>query len=57
MSTHTIHFMIKFEKFPKISINICFLGLSREFLLGFKNEFELAMVTSHRCSSNWGLPQ
>ena len=31
MSTHNIHFMIKQENFPKISMNICFLGLSREF--------------------------
>ena len=31
INTHIVHFMIKKEKFPKISINICFLGLSREF--------------------------
>ena len=31
MSTHNIYFMIKYEKSPKISINICFLRLSREF--------------------------
>ena len=30
MCTHKIPFMIK-ENFPKISINIWFLGLSREF--------------------------
>ena len=31
ISTHNIHFMIKCEKFSDISINICFLDLSREF--------------------------
>ena len=30
MSIHNIHFVIKVENFPKISVNICFLGLSRE---------------------------
>ena len=40
MSTHDKHFMIKYENFPKISINICILGLSREFHRDSKNEFE-----------------
>ena len=26
MNTHNIHFMIKYEYFPKISISICFFG-------------------------------
>ena len=26
-----IHFMIKYDNVPKVSIDICFLGLSREF--------------------------
>ena len=39
MSTHNKHFIIKQEKFSKISINICFLGYQ-----GTKNKFELAMV-------------
>ena len=34
MSTHNIHFIIKYENVPKISINICFLELSREFPRG-----------------------
>ena len=32
MSTRNIHFMIQKENVPKISINICFLGLSRNYL-------------------------
>ena len=28
MGTHNVHVIIKYENFPKISINICFLGLS-----------------------------
>ena len=44
MSTHNIYFMIKYETFSIISINICFLELTREFPRDLKNEFELAMV-------------
>ena len=42
MSTHNIHFMLKYENFPKISINICFLYAVVRISLGLKNEFELA---------------
>ena len=31
MSTNNVHIMIKQENFRKISINISFLGLSKEF--------------------------
>ena len=44
MSTHNIYFIINSKKFPKISIDIYFLGLSREFPRDTKNEVELARV-------------
>ena len=44
MSTHNIHFMKKQGNFLKMSMIICFLVLSREFLRDSKKDFELAMV-------------
>ena len=44
MSTHNIHVMKKQGNVPKMSMIICFLVLSREFLRDSKKEFELAMV-------------
>ena len=41
MSTYNIYFIIKSENFPKIPINICILGLSREKQ---KNKIELAII-------------
>ena len=40
---HIAHDKIE-KKIPKLSINICFLGLLREFPRNSKNEFELAIV-------------
>ena len=36
MSTHNIPFMLKYEKFPKIPLNICFLELSEGFPMDSK---------------------
>ena len=38
-----VHFMIKYENFSKMSINIFFLGLSKEFTKDSET-FKLAMV-------------
>ena len=43
MSTHNIHFRDKIGKFPKISLKICFLELSKNFL-GTQKRFGIAMV-------------
>ena len=43
--------MIKYENFPKISINICCLGLSRAFPI---ERTQTRVRISHLCSSHWG---
>ena len=53
MSTHNIYFKVKYEKVPKLSLNIChfdMLGIS----LGLNREFKTAIVFQPLLfDSNW----
>ena len=50
MRTHNIHFHDKIRKFPKISLNICFLELSEKNPGDSKPSSNQPRLKSHRCS-------
>ena len=52
MSSNNILFHDKIEKYPKITLIICFLGLWEEFPRDTKTGWNKPQLTRHRCSSN-----